>query len=190
MSDAGIAREVLVSHAKLKVANPIGESANQEKLKAAGEIEKKIALVRPSDGASLSPSVAKQWTTTSEYWFVGGKVVADALEKDVNRPLTCILFAHLCVYALKSSAPKFTVPIEIVEIKKGGFDNHYILVAGRTAGDINGKLSEWNQDAFIIDLWGYCQGLGDMVAQPPAIIVSDMKDYQRRTVVTIPAWGV
>ncbi|MEV4525648.1 hypothetical protein [Streptosporangium sp. NPDC049304] len=192
MSDAEIARKVLSVYADSKVANPIDETADQEKLRAAGEIEKKIALVRPSDGASLLPSKIKEWKTTPDYWIAGGEIVATALKKDSTRPLTCILFAHLCVYALKTTAPRFTVPIEVVEMKggTGGFDNHYVLVAGRTSGTINGKLSEWNKDAFVIDLWGHCQGLGDVAAQPPAIIVSGMNDYTRTTIATVPAWGV
>jgi hypothetical protein len=189
MSDVKVARDVLSSYAKSKVANPVIGTADPQKLQSAGQLERTIALVRPSDGASRTPAEMKTWTVTPEYWFAGGELVANALEKDADRPLTCILFAYLSVYALKSTAPKFTVPIEVVEIKKL-HDNHYVLVAGRTTGEIGGKLSEWNQDAFVIDLWGHCQGLGDMVAQPPAIIVNDMKDYPRKTVVTIPAWGV
>ncbi|MGN9784006.1 hypothetical protein ACTMTF_21400 [Nonomuraea sp. ZG12] len=189
MSDVRVAREVLSAYAKSKVANPVNQSADQQKLHLAGQLERKIALVRPSDGVSRTPGEMKTWTTTPEYWFAGGEIVAGALEQDADRPLTCILFAHLCVYALKSTAPTFTVPIEVVELKKG-HDNHYVLVAGRTTGDIKGKLADWNADAFVIDLWGHCQDLGDMVTQPPAIIVSDMKDYARKTVATIPAWGI
>ncbi|TMR97530.1 hypothetical protein [Nonomuraea basaltis] len=184
MSDVQVARDVLSSYAKLQVANPINQTADQANLKAAGQIEKKIALSHPSDD-NVSLAEANRWKSTPEYWVAGGEIVA----QDLTRPLTCILFAHLCVYALKSTAPKFTVPIEVVEMKKL-HDNHYILVAGRKTGTINGKLSDWNQEAFVIDLWGFCQGLGNLVAQPPAIIVSQMADYPRKTVVTIPAWGV
>lgn len=187
MSDVKVAREVLSAYAKSKVANPIVGAPDQEKLQSAGQLEKKVAFVSPSDD-NVSPATAKTWKTTPGYWFAGGEIVAKALQGDSDRPLTCILFAHLSVYALKSKAPKFTVPIEVVEIKDKKHDNHYILVAGRSAGEIDGKLSEWNDDAFIMDLWGSCQGLGDVVSQPPAIIVSSMADYPRKTIATIPAW--
>ncbi|MEV4808157.1 hypothetical protein AB0K18_49935 [Nonomuraea sp. NPDC049421] len=186
MSDAEVARKVLGSYQGLLVANPIRQPADPVKLKAAGEIERKIALHQPSDDHNLTPAEARTWKQSPDYWVAGGEIVS----QNLDRPLTCILFAHLCIYALKKDAPKFTVPIEIVELKKGGYDNHYILVAGRTKGDINGKLSEWDQEAFIIDLWGYSQGLGTLVSQPPAIIVEGMDDYSRKTVVTIPAWGI
>ncbi|MDF5758217.1 hypothetical protein [Spongiactinospora sp. TRM90649] len=184
-----VTRKVLSIYADTKVANPVSETPNMEKIKAAGELERRIALVRPSDTDNLTVSALKTWPSTPEYWIAGGEIVAAALKKDATRPLTCVLFAHLCVYALKANAAKFAVPIEVVELKKGGFDNHYILVAGRNSGELGGKLSEWNEDAFVIDLWGACQELGDVVSQPPAIIVKDMKDYSRRLASTIPAWG-
>ncbi|MEU8357444.1 hypothetical protein AB0C27_15650 [Nonomuraea sp. NPDC048882] len=186
MSDAEVAREVLGTYKALQVANPIGKPPDPEKVEAARKLETKIAFRQPSDDHTLVPAVAMKWKESPEYWVTGGEIVA----QNLNRPLTCILFAHLCVYALKKGAPTFTVPIEVVELKKGGFDNHYILVAGRTTGALGDKLSEWNQDAFIIDLWGHNQNRGKLVAQPPAIIVSDMEDASRKTVATIPAWGV
>lgn len=190
MSDVEVARTVLSAYAKSKVANPINETADQQKLQSAGQLERTIAFIGPSDD-NVSPATAKTWKTTPEYWYAGGRAVAEALVKDADRPLTCILFAHLSVYALKSTAPKFTVPIEVVEIKNKKHDNHYILVAGRTTGEIDGPLDKWNADAFVMDLWGYCQELGPIVAhQPPKIIVEDMKDYPRKAIVTIPAWGV
>ena len=184
MSDVKVAREILSSYLTVAVANPVGKEHTEGDLRDATQLERKIALNRPSDSA-IPLSVAKSWNTTPEYWVAGGEIVAANLTK----PLTCVLFAHLCVYALKTKAPKFGVPIEIVQLKKGA-DNHYVLVAGRTSGAIGGELSGWNESAFVIDLWGACQSLGELVSQPPAIIVSDMKDYGRTTMATIPAWGV
>lgn len=183
MSDVETAREMLKPYVERKVANPVNVPASGELIQAATQLERMIALSRPAEG-TLNPAIAKTFKTTPEYWVNGGERVA----RDASKPLTCVLFAHLCVYALKS-APRFTVPIEIVELKKGA-DNHYILVAGRTTGDINGDLSGWNEDAFVIDLWGFCQGLGDLVSQPPAIIVTSMAEYPRKLVATIPPWGV
>jgi hypothetical protein len=183
MSDIETAREALTPYRERTVANPINVPANEELIRAATQLERKIALSRPTEGI-LNPGLAKTFNTTPEYWVGGGELVA----QDTSKPLTCVLFAHLCVYALKS-APKFTVAIEVVELRQG-VDNHYILVAGRTSGDINGDLSGWNENAFVIDLWGARQGLGDLVSQPPAIIVTSMAAYPRKVAATIPPWGV
>jgi hypothetical protein len=166
----------------LQVANPIAGNWDEAAIKSARQLETKISINSPSED-NLSLSLAKAWKTSPEFWVAGGDIV----QKNTGRPLTCILFAYLCVYALKQ-APKFTAQIEIVEIKSK-VDNHYVLVIGRRTGTIDGKLSDWNDDSFIIDLWGSRQGLGNVISRPPAIIVADMKDYPRKTVVTIPPWS-
>ncbi|MEV4072819.1 hypothetical protein [Nonomuraea fuscirosea] len=50
-----------------------------------------------------------QWKESPEYRVTGGEIVA----QNLNRPLTCILFTHLCVYALKKAAPTVTVAAHV-----------------------------------------------------------------------------
>lgn len=166
----------------LQVANPVTGNWNEVAIKAARQLEAKISINSPSD-SNFTSTQAKAWRLSPDFWVAGGDIVRQSLD----RPLTCVLFAYLCVYALKQ-APKFTAQIEVVEIKST-VDNHYVLVVGRRTGTIEGKLSDWNEDCFVIDLWGSLQGLGNVIARPPAIIVTDMKDYPRKTIVTIPPWG-
>jgi hypothetical protein len=187
MSDIAVARHRLdpyVNHQpQLKIANPMDQEWDQAGIIAARGLETKISINQPVDDKIHVGSATKNWTNTPDFYVAAGDIV----RQNIGRPLTCILFAYLCVWALKQ-APKFTSAIEVVEIKRKA-DNHYVLVVGRRSGDIDGKLSDWNQDAFVIDLWGSLQGRGNVISQPPAIIVSDMADYTRRIAMTIPPWG-
>jgi hypothetical protein len=190
MSDIDTARTLLQPYIDKppRVGNPVNRPSNEWQetgIERSRRLEARISLDVPTE-MGLTGLAATRTAGQGEYWVRGGEIVAANLDS----PLTCALFAHLVVYALRQ-APTFGSRIEVVEIRRGKADNHYVVVVGRSGGDVNGDLARWGDGAFVIDLWGAAQGLGPAISSPPAIIVAGMADpptYPRRVVATIEPW--
>jgi hypothetical protein len=72
--------------ARSKVANPVGETADPQKLQLAGQLERTIALTAPSDGHSRTSNEMKVWKTAPDCWVAGGEAVALAVAASAVRP--------------------------------------------------------------------------------------------------------